>query len=106
MDDVPIGAWLAALASSDPAPGGGAAAALEAAMAAALVEMVCNLTIGKPAYADAEDAVTAIRDRATALRQRALALAAEDAEAFAAVIDAYRLPREADEERATRHERI
>jgi formiminotetrahydrofolate cyclodeaminase len=102
----PIGAWLDRLASDAPAPGGGAAAALEAATAAALLEMVCNLTIGKPAYAEVEDAVTAIRDRATALRSRALGLAAEDADAFAAVIDAYRLPRESDEERALRHERI
>jgi methenyltetrahydrofolate cyclohydrolase len=50
-----IGGWLDALASSAPAPGGGAAAALEAAMAAALLEMVCNLTIGKPAYAEHDE---------------------------------------------------
>jgi methenyltetrahydrofolate cyclohydrolase len=101
-----IGAWLDQLSSDAPAPGGGAAAALEAAIAAALLEMVCNLTIGKPAYAEAEQAVTVIRDRATALRERAVGLAAEDADAFTAVIEAYGLPRETEEERATRHERI
>ena len=55
MEGESIGGWLEALASSAPAPGGGAAAALEAAMAAALLEMVCNLTIGKPAYAEHDD---------------------------------------------------
>ena len=52
-DNQSIGDWLDELASAAPAPGGGAAAALDAAMAAALLEMVCNLTIGKPAFADA-----------------------------------------------------
>src|SRR5579862_7103297 len=106
MDDVPIGAWLAALASSDPAPGGGAAAALEVAMGAALVEMVCNLTIGKPAFAEHEATMTAVRDRATALRGQATALAAEDADAFTAVIAAYRLPKETDVEQVERTARI
>ena len=64
MEGESIGGWLDALASSAPAPGGGAAAALEAAMAAALLEMVCNLTIGKPAYAEHDDTMTSVRDRA------------------------------------------
>lgn len=106
MDDEPIGAWLAALASPAPAPGGGAAAALEVAMGAALVEMVCNLTIGKPAFAEHEAAMTEVRDRATELRGQAIGLAAEDADAFTAVIAAYRLPRETDEERAERGAQI
>jgi formiminotetrahydrofolate cyclodeaminase len=93
-----IGGWLDALASSAPAPGGGAAAALEAAMAAALLEMVCNLTIGKPAYAEHEDTMTSVRDRGTSLRSDALGLAQEDAEAFGAVIAAYKLPKETEDE--------
>jgi methenyltetrahydrofolate cyclohydrolase len=93
-----IGGWLEALASSAPAPGGGAAAALEAAMAAALLEMVCNLTIGKPAYAEHDETTTSVRDRATSLRSDALGLAQEDAEAFGAVIAAYKLPKETGDE--------
>jgi methenyltetrahydrofolate cyclohydrolase len=93
-----IGGWLDALASSAPAPGGGAAAALEAAMAAALLEMVCNLTIGKPAYAEHDETMTSVRDRATSLRSDALGLAQEDAEAFGAVIAAYKLPKETEDE--------
>ena len=98
MNDETIGSWLDELASSAPAPGGGAAGALEVAMAAALVEMVCNLTIGKPAYAEHEATMTAVRDHATEIRGTAVGLAAEDAEAFTSVIDAYRLPKETETE--------
>ena len=98
MEGESIGGWLEALASSAPAPGGGAAAALEAAMAAALLEMVCNLTIGKPAYAEHDETMTSVRDRATSLRSDALGLAQEDAEAFGAVIAAYKLPKETEDE--------
>jgi formiminotetrahydrofolate cyclodeaminase len=97
-----MAAWLEALASSAPAPGGGAAAALEVAMAAALVEMVCNLTIGKPAYLEHEAAMTVARDRARAIRSEAIELIDEDEAAFSAVIDAYKLPRESEPERAAR----
>ena len=106
MNEEPIGAWLDALASSAPAPGGGAAGALEVAIAAALVEMVCNLTIGKPAYAAHEATMTEARDRAGGIRGTAVGLAAEDAAAFDAVIAAYRLPRETDAEAEARTARI
>lgn len=106
MRDQTIAAWLGELASSAPAPGGGAAAALELAIACALVEMVCNLTIGKPAFAEHEQAMTAARERAGVLREEALELAAEDAAAFEAVIAAYRLPRESEAEATVRHERV
>jgi formiminotetrahydrofolate cyclodeaminase len=106
VNDESIGGWLDELASPAPAPGGGAAAALETAMAAALVEMFCNLTIGKPAYAEHEATMTSVRDRATELRAEALLLAAEDAAAFRAVIDAYRLPKEPESEATKRRGRI
>ena len=102
MQDESIGNWLDALASSAPAPGGGAAAALEAALGAALVEMFCNLTVGRPAYAEHEELMASARDRAHVLRAEAIGLAAEDAAAFQAVIDAYKLPRDD----SARHEAI
>jgi methenyltetrahydrofolate cyclohydrolase len=106
VNEEPIGTWLAALASSAPAPGGGAAGALEVAIGAALVEMVCNLTIGKPAYAEHEAVMTEARDRAGTIRGTAVSLAAEDAAAFDAVIAAYRLPRETEAEAEARAARI
>ena len=86
MNEQAIGSWLEELGSSAPAPGGGAAGALEVAMGAALVEMVCNLTIGKPAFAEHEAVMTEVRDRCAVLRVEATRLAAEDADAFSAVI--------------------
>jgi formiminotetrahydrofolate cyclodeaminase len=106
MQDETIAGWLDTLASSAPAPGGGAAAALETAIAAALVEMVCNLTIGKPAHGEHEATMLTVRDRARALRGRAVALAEEDASAFRAVIEAYRLPKATEAEAAERGKRI
>lgn len=98
--------WLEDLASEAPAPGGGAAAALAAAAGAALVEMVCNLTVGKPAFAEHEERLIEVRTRAGARRAEALGLADEDAEAFSAVIAAYRLPRETEEDKSARSAQI
>lgn len=100
--DQEIGAWLDELASPAPAPGGGAAAAMLAAVGAGLIEMVCNLTIGKPRYAEHEEVMRATLISATELRLSAGQLAAEDAAAFRAVSRAYRLPKESDEEKAAR----
>ncbi len=50
-----FGSWLEELSSASPTPGGGAAAAIAVAMAAGLIGMVCNLTIGNPKYAANEE---------------------------------------------------
>ncbi|HVX46677.1 MAG TPA: cyclodeaminase/cyclohydrolase family protein, partial [Mycobacteriales bacterium] len=86
--------WLDALASSAPAPGGGAVAALHAATGAALIEMVCNLTIGKPKYAAVEEIMRSAREEAGGLRAAALDLGEQDAEVFTAVTQAYKIPRD------------
>jgi methenyltetrahydrofolate cyclohydrolase len=100
--DQEIGSWLDELASAAPAPGGGAAAAMVAAVGAGLIEMVCNLTIGKPRYAEHEEAMRAALITATELRLSAGQLAAADAAAFGAVSQAYRLPKESAQEKAAR----
>jgi methenyltetrahydrofolate cyclohydrolase len=100
--DQEIGSWLDELASAAPAPGGGAAAAMVAAVGAGLIEMVCNLTIGKPRYAEHEKAMRAALITATELRLSAGQLAAADAAAFGAVSQAYRLPKESAQEKAAR----
>jgi formiminotetrahydrofolate cyclodeaminase len=102
----PVGGWLEALGSAAPAPGGGAAAAMSACTGAALVEMVCNLTIGKPAFAEHERHITTIRDTARELRLRALAQIDEDAAAFAELMAAYRLPKDTGEQKAARRPAI
>jgi len=94
--------WLTDLASELPAPGGGAAAGMGAAMAAALVSMVCNLTIGKPKFAEHEAVMREALAEAGRLRLEALQLAEDDAEAFSGVVAAYKLPKSSDEEKAAR----
>jgi methenyltetrahydrofolate cyclohydrolase len=106
ISDQPIGTWLSALASAAPAPGGGAAAALEVAVGAALIEMVCNLTIGKPRYAEHEATMIEALERAGDLRREALDLAEADAVAFAKVSDAYKLPKDDDAARQRRSDAI
>jgi methenyltetrahydrofolate cyclohydrolase len=101
-----VGDWLDQLGSSAPAPGGGAAAAMNAALGAALVEMVCNLTIGKPKFAEFEDHVTEIRDAARGLRAAALSHVHDDAAAFTRLIATYRLPKETSEQRVQREQEI
>ncbi|SDM19741.1 cyclodeaminase/cyclohydrolase family protein [Nonomuraea jiangxiensis] len=92
MRDSRIVDFLAALADKVPAPGGGATAALHAAQAAALLGMVARYTTGEKYAAHAETVVAVIGETDT-LRARALRLAEEDAAAFTAVTDAYRLPK-------------
>ncbi|MEV3935695.1 cyclodeaminase/cyclohydrolase family protein [Glycomyces sp. NPDC049804] len=94
--------WLTDLASELPAPGGGAAAGMSAAMAAALVSMVCNLTIGKPRFDEHEAVMREALAEAERLRLEALQLAEDDAEAFSGVVAAYKLPKSSDEEKAAR----
>jgi formiminotetrahydrofolate cyclodeaminase len=102
MQNETVGAWLDELASAAPAPGGGAAAAMNAAVGAALVAMVCNLTIGKPRYAEHEPVMRDALGAAIELRASATRLAAEDAAAFRVVTDAYALPRATDTEKGER----
>ena len=96
----------ARLASPEPVPGGGSASAIAASLAASLLEMVASLTLGRPKYAayvaDAEQAAAAARDA----RERFLRLADDDAAAYAALVDATRLPRNTDDERSARRDRI
>jgi formiminotetrahydrofolate cyclodeaminase len=90
------------LASRAPVPGGGSASALAGALGAALVEMVCELTLGKPAYEEADPVARQIGAAAAELRGTLLAAAEEDAAAYLDVVAARRLPHESDEERAAR----
>ena len=83
----PVDAFLAALASGTPAPGGGAAAGLAGALAAALVAMVCRVTVAKDHAAAALDAVASGAD---GLRRRLAALVDDDVDAYRRVIEARR----------------
>ena len=87
-------AFLAALASDAPTPGGGGASALVGALAAALDGMVCALAEGKPRYDAAREVFDRTAARCTELRRELLALVDEDARAFAPLRRAYAIPKD------------
>ena len=98
--------YLDDLASARPAPGGGSTAALSGAMGAALASMVCRLTVGKAAYAGVQQEIEELLKRTEHLRLRFQQLIQEDIDAYGRLSACYKLPRETNEERATRTEAI
>jgi formiminotetrahydrofolate cyclodeaminase len=91
--DQPVRGFLDQLAARTPTPGGGGAAALTGAMAAGLVAMAARFSARQlPEAAD-------LASRADELRRRAADLADLDAQAYTAVLEALRLPREAGQRR-------
>ena len=91
LDVQSLGDFLGQLAARLPAPGAGATAAIEAALAASLVAMVGRFTTGER-YAEHQELVAGVVTRAEAVRDDCLAAAAADETAFTAVTEAYRLP--------------
>ena len=83
-----------ALAAKQPVPGGGGAAALTGALAAALCSMVANYTVGNKKYADVEDDVKRLLTQADIERVQLLQLIDEDAKAFEPLAEAYKIPKE------------
>jgi len=98
--------FLENLASGEPTPGGGSASAYSAAAAAALVAMVARLTIGKSRYRNVEEKMVAVLAQAEDIRMDMTATVAQDAEAFEAVMAAYKLPKESIEEQEKRSKAI
>ena len=82
------------LASDAPAPGGGGAAALTAAIGTALGGMVAALTVGKPRYAAVETELRSVMADCDALRQQLLAQVQADAEGFLPLAAVYALPKD------------
>ena len=101
-----IGNFTELVAAGTPAPGGGSVSAYCGVLAASLGQMVCNLTIGKQKYADVELRVTEIRSELERLSARLRELIGEDAESFEAVLQAYRLPKDSEEQKADRAAQI
>jgi formiminotetrahydrofolate cyclodeaminase len=94
--------FIPALASGEPTPGGGSAAALAGALGAALAAMVSRLTVGRPKYAAVDAQMQRAIVDADTLRSRLLQLVDEDAAAYDQVRAAYRLPKDTPEQQAVR----
>jgi formiminotetrahydrofolate cyclodeaminase len=94
--------FLDDLAGGNPTPGGGSAAAIMGAMGAALVSMVCNVTLGKKGYEGVEAEMRAILQESEKVRRRLTAMVAEDIAAFNGILAGYKMPKSSDEEKAAR----
>ncbi len=98
--------FLDELASAEPVPGGGTVAALSGALGASLVAMVCRLTIGKKTYEAVSAEMQTILPRAEALQRELTDLMQADTDAYARVMDAYRLPKTTETEKTARTQAI
>lgn len=90
------------LASKEPVPGGGGAAALVGSIGMALGNMVGNLTIGKKKYKDVEDDIKAVMVKAQKLQKDLLKLVDSDAEVFQGVTAAFKMPKDTEEQKKAR----
>ena len=106
MKDKPVQIFLDELASKQATPGGGSAAAVMGAQAAALVSMVCNLTIGKPKYAEVEAEMQALLAESEALRATLTGMIKADVDVCDKLMACYALPKNSEEEKALRTAQI
>lgn len=106
IKDKSIETFLDELASKQATPGGGSAAAVMGAQAAALVSMVCNLTIGKPKYAEVETQMRALLTESEALRGTLIGMIKADVDVFDKLMACYGLPKSTEQEKAYRADQI
>lgn len=98
--------FLDQLASANPTPGGGSAAAYTAAAGAALVAMVARLTIGKKKYVDVQSRMAELIEQAEQLRTELSNAVIKDSQAFEKVMAAFKLPKNTEDEQLTRVQAI
>lgn len=102
--------YIAATASGEPTPGGGSVAALVGSLGGALTNMVNNLTVGKKVYEELSDEIKSEiaqnSKEVEKLVQELSSIVDEDTKAFDKVMEAFKLPKETDEEKAARTKAI
>jgi methenyltetrahydrofolate cyclohydrolase len=106
LAELTIKEFLEKTASDSPVPGGGSVAALSAALAASLTEMVANLTIGKEGYETVEDEMKTIAQDAMRFRRRLVQAIDNDSDAYKDVISAMKLPGNTEAEKHHREKTI
>lgn len=94
------------LSTDSPAPGGGSVAALSGALSAALSSMVANLTVGKKGYEKSQKELKALAVRAQKLKDDLLRAVDLDSDAFNKVMDAFKLPKTTEEQKAERESAV
>ena len=103
--DMKVNEYLDILISDAPAPGGGSVSALAGAQGAALMSMVCDLTLMKKKYADDHELCGQLKEEAKALYADLTAAIDRDTDAYNLIAAAFKMPKETDEEKAARKKR-
>ncbi|MDE6076447.1 MAG: cyclodeaminase/cyclohydrolase family protein [Muribaculaceae bacterium] len=106
LTELTINGFLEKTYGSDPVPGGGSVSALCGSLAAALGQMVTALTIGRKKYAEVEEDMLRLAPEMEEARNKFVDFIDEDAAAYQVVFDAFKLPKNTDEEKAVRKEAI
>ena len=106
LKDLGLKEFIEQTASNEPVPGGGSIAALSGAISASLAEMVVNLTIGKKKYIEVEEEMKTIAGKLEKIRYDLLDMIDKDANSFDLVMKAFKLPKETDEDKAIRTQKI
>lgn len=106
LDTLKITKFLEKIAEGTAAPGGGSVAALNAALAASLAEMVANLTVGKKGYEAAEKDMREIAAKAAEFRKKLAKDIDNDAAAYNEVLKAFKMPKDTEKDRDRRTKAI
>jgi formiminotetrahydrofolate cyclodeaminase len=106
LANLKITEYLAKAAEGTAVPGGGSVAALNASLAASLIEMVANLTIGKKGYEAVAEEMNDIVAETNELRKKLTAAIDRDAEAYSEVMAAFKLPKSTGQEKEFRKQEI
>lgn len=106
MKPTTIEQYLEELGSRNGKPGGGSAAALVGAMSASLAQMVADIEKNKKKHADHKETFIQLLEKAQGLKEAFEQLSEKDAAAFDSAAEAYKLPKETEEEKKIRSEKI
>ncbi|MDO4833445.1 MAG: cyclodeaminase/cyclohydrolase family protein [Bacillota bacterium] len=104
--DMQVKEYLDILISDEPAPGGGSVSALAGAQGAALMSMVCDLTLMKKKYADVHGLCEELKAEAGELYRKLSEAIDRDTDAYNLVAAAFKMPKESDEDKAARKKAI
>lgn len=106
LNELSISDFAAKLASAEPAPGGGSAAALCGLMGTSLLEMTINLSLGRPEFARESDVLAEKQKELARVHIELQLLIDRDAQAFRGVMAAYQMPKQTEESKKLRLQAI
>lgn len=104
--ELPLTEFVNKLGDNSPTPGGGSVAALAGCLGAALCAMVARLTLGTEKYRGVREDMERVCDASDKLARRLLVLVDKDTEAYNQVMDAFKLPKKNEDQKATQRQTI